>query len=138
LVFSFKNNSPKLDWGHIIIHEIPVTMGFLHSSCGWCAFTGCFRGQLFTGRLPSSGFTGRLLRTCHIGIYTQRRRSITELTISRSTFRRHYSRTKRRTCQQINKPHNILEHANNYWKLEYHTALQMSNGCNLHGKHELQ
>ena len=45
-----------------------VTMGFLHSSCGWCAFTGCFRGQLFTGRLLSSGFTVRLLRTCHIGI----------------------------------------------------------------------
>lgn len=46
----------------------PVTMGFLNTSGGWCAFTCSFGSQLLPRSLSSSTLTSCLLGTCHAEI----------------------------------------------------------------------
>lgn len=43
----------------------PVTMGFLHSTCGWGALSGGLGSQLLPGGFASGGFSSGLLRSCH-------------------------------------------------------------------------
>ena len=42
-----------------------VSMRFLHSSCGWGAFSGSLGGQLFSWSLSSCRFSCSLLGSCH-------------------------------------------------------------------------
>ena len=43
----------------------PVSVGLLHTSCGWGRFASSFRGQLLPGGLASSGLSCCLLGTGH-------------------------------------------------------------------------
>ena len=43
----------------------PVSMGLLHTPGSWGALSCSLGGQLLPGGLPTSGFTGSLLGTCH-------------------------------------------------------------------------
>lgn len=70
----------------LIPTDLPVTMRFFHSTCGRRTFASCFRGQLLTGSLSTSGFTCRLLCTCHLSTFMKRKMLHYEITLRQSVI----------------------------------------------------